>query len=294
MPHPLGRLTAVPVSPTGQKALKRFRSLLATACVVVVAGGVSGCATGAPRGRSRQAPVAQDSVLRRVAAIQAAQAASDSLLKRELADLRTDLKSLREDLIALRTDFGSRITAAPEDMRARPELIASIAFADGLDHMLLRPLVYRVGNSYSSITVPAGFVTDLASIPRIAWTILPPMSSYTSATVVHDWLYWTQDCTRKQADNLLLIGMAESEVNSIARGAIFAAVRARGGKAWANNKREKARGSVRVLPENARAIPTLPWPVYRKNLAARGVKNDGYDHVPPAVCALGNDTAIPR
>jgi len=36
------------------------------------------------------------------------------------------------------------------------------------------------------ITIPAGFSTDLASVPRIFWWFLPPTGAYEKAAVVHD------------------------------------------------------------------------------------------------------------
>jgi hypothetical protein len=49
---------------------------------------------------------------------------------------------------------------------------------------------YDVGElgSGETITIPAGFVSDLASIPRPFWTVFPPDSDYTQAAVLHDWL----------------------------------------------------------------------------------------------------------
>ncbi len=38
------------------------------------------------------------------------------------------------------------------------------------------------------ITVPVGYRTDFASIPRVFWRILPPHGPYVPAAVVHDWL----------------------------------------------------------------------------------------------------------
>lgn len=38
------------------------------------------------------------------------------------------------------------------------------------------------------ISVPAGYRTDFASIPRFFWRILPPIGKYGKAAVVHDWL----------------------------------------------------------------------------------------------------------
>jgi hypothetical protein len=38
------------------------------------------------------------------------------------------------------------------------------------------------------IDVPRGYRTDVASIPRLFWRILPPAGRYGKAAVVHDWL----------------------------------------------------------------------------------------------------------
>lgn len=39
-------------------------------------------------------------------------------------------------------------------------------------------------------TIPQGFITDLASVPRIFWTIDPPTDTRTiSAAIFHDYLY---------------------------------------------------------------------------------------------------------
>lgn len=40
-----------------------------------------------------------------------------------------------------------------------------------------------------SIIVPAGFVTDFASIPQIFWSILPPTGPWSKAACLHDYLY---------------------------------------------------------------------------------------------------------
>jgi hypothetical protein len=38
------------------------------------------------------------------------------------------------------------------------------------------------------ITVPAGFVFDGASTPRIFWSIVPPFKATKEASCIHDWL----------------------------------------------------------------------------------------------------------
>lgn len=52
------------------------------------------------------------------------------------------------------------------------------------------PLVYEVDalGSGKVITVPAGFLTDGASVPRVLWAILPAWGRYSRAAVVHDHL----------------------------------------------------------------------------------------------------------
>jgi len=42
---------------------------------------------------------------------------------------------------------------------------------------------------HGEITVPAGFDTDYASIPRIFWPIYPPDGEYAPAAILHDFLY---------------------------------------------------------------------------------------------------------
>src|SRR5262245_60709692 len=46
------------------------------------------------------------------------------------------------------------------------------------------------------VNVPAGFVTDFASIPRAFWSLLRPDGRYTHPAIVHDYLYWTQTAPR--------------------------------------------------------------------------------------------------
>lgn len=39
-----------------------------------------------------------------------------------------------------------------------------------------------------TFTVPAGYRTDLATVPRIFWWLIPPTGAYEIAAVLHDWL----------------------------------------------------------------------------------------------------------
>jgi len=55
------------------------------------------------------------------------------------------------------------------------------------DIKMLRHCKVPVGDD-GSITVPAGYITDLASVPRIAWTFVSPFD-VARAAVIHDLLY---------------------------------------------------------------------------------------------------------
>lgn len=68
------------------------------------------------------------------------------------------------------------------------------AFLEVLDDFrfrLIKPFEYYVGNPDAPdavYTVPAGFETDFASVPRWMWSFLPPTGRYTKAAILHDYL----------------------------------------------------------------------------------------------------------
>lgn len=55
--------------------------------------------------------------------------------------------------------------------------------ADGRTWVLLDSFAYDVGRvgSGDTITVPAKFMTDFASVPRLFWTVFPPWGRYGNA-----------------------------------------------------------------------------------------------------------------
>ena len=100
---------------------------------------------------------------------------------------------------------------------------------------------------YPSVTVPKGFVTDLASIPRIFYSLLPPDGEYTVPAVIHDYLYWIQTTSKDQADNILRFSMQDYKIGRVTRTTIYDAVPLGGGSAWTQNARLKEKGEKRVL-----------------------------------------------
>jgi Protein of unknown function (DUF1353) len=141
-------------------------------------------------------------------------------------------------------------------------------FADGRDWVLMRPLSYDIPAAGQHGIVPQGFVTDFASIPRGLWSALPPYERYGPAAIVHDYLYWTQRCTREQADMAFREAMRESGVPAWKREGIYEAVKVGGEGAWQQNARDRRRGLLRIIP--ADRIEDIPpdatWPEFRKKL----------------------------
>ena len=57
------------------------------------------------------------------------------------------------------------------------------------------------------IKVPAGYVTDLTSVPRFLWSIFPPHGKYAKAAIVHDYLYTNAIGTKAWADEVFCEAM---------------------------------------------------------------------------------------
>src|SRR4051812_48133804 len=80
-----------------------------------------------------------------------------------------------------------------------------LEYIDGRKWKITQPFDYCLGeaNSNLRVRVPAGFITDFASIPEILWNILPPTGSYGKAAVIHDWLYTHRTVMLKGSVKLL-------------------------------------------------------------------------------------------
>jgi hypothetical protein len=92
------------------------------------------------------------------------------------------------------------------------------------DWKLIEPVGYT-GN-HEDFTVPAGFVTDFASVPRIFFWLLPSYGAYTKAAILHDFLIDTKAVSRADADGLFRRAMRELGVPFIRRWMMWAGVRA--------------------------------------------------------------------
>jgi len=91
------------------------------------------------------------------------------------------------------------------------------------------PLKWRLslnGKDGIKVTVPAGFETDYASVPRLAWPLFPPRGPWSKAAVIHDYLCSNDVCSRPLADAIFREIMRELGVPRWRRAVMYVAVRA--------------------------------------------------------------------
>jgi hypothetical protein len=142
-------------------------------------------------------------------------------------------------------------------------------FADPM-YFLLRPIRWEPNSDqkgYEPVTVPAGFVTDFASIPRIFWSLLRPDGQYTYPAIVHDYLYWTQNSSKQSADSIFKFGMEDLGIGAITTAVMYYAVDTFGQSAWQENARLRAAGEQRILcryPDD----PRTTWAEWQKQSQA--------------------------
>lgn len=86
------------------------------------------------------------------------------------------------------------------------------------------------------ITVPRGFTTDFASVPRIFWNILPPFGKYGNAAIIHDYCYDRQLFPRKQCDLIFYKAMLEKGVPKWKAVTMYKMVRMFGKRAYSKGQ----------------------------------------------------------
>lgn len=138
-----------------------------------------------------------------------------------------------------RDTFGESWPSHPTLPRADVQLID----APHNKWRLVEPYSYYDSEHDVTITVPAGFEFDLASVPRFFWRIIAPFELGIEGPLVHDAAYgtrgfpagWTDPermYTRKEVDALLLHIAGQGGASPWKRRAAYAVVRAFGRGAW--------------------------------------------------------------
>jgi hypothetical protein len=97
---------------------------------------------------------------------------------------------------------------------------------------LTSPLIYQSDVAKQTFTVPTGFVTDLASTPRLPFVYELAGGVANMASVIHDWAYSTHPVSRAMADAILKEASAVTGVPAFTRWIMWAGVRLGGASHW--------------------------------------------------------------
>lgn len=117
------------------------------------------------------------------------------------------------------------------------------------------------------ITVPAGFVNDLASIPIGVNLIFNKTGRYSSAGILHDYLYWTQACDRDTSDRLIKEALKATGSWYGTRNTIKIGVMLFGWWAWNNNIDLRKNKEERYIPFDARDFGShVEWKNYKNGI----------------------------
>lgn len=96
---------------------------------------------------------------------------------------------------------------------------------------------YRSDNPDEIIRIPKGTITDLATVPRWLWLIVPPLGKYTKASIIHDYLYQNAINTKEYADKVFLEAMEVAGVKLWRRKIMYWSVKAFGRGKYLEHKK---------------------------------------------------------
>ena len=105
---------------------------------------------------------------------------------------------------------------------------------EGTRWELVEPFTYHAKTD--SFTIPAGFITDFASVPRLVVWLLPRYGQWTAAAILHDYLWALSrkgEFEKSDADGIFNRSMRELGVPFLRRWIMWTAVRwASGPRSW--------------------------------------------------------------
>lgn len=99
------------------------------------------------------------------------------------------------------------------------------------------PLVWLLVGTDRRLVVPAGFITDLASIPRPFRPFLSPTGKSRRAAIAHDYLYSSNQWSRADVDQFLRLALITEGMGEVQARIYWLGVRAGG---WLYYNKRKA------------------------------------------------------
>ena len=112
-----------------------------------------------------------------------------------------------------------------------PLVVENLATDEQRNARVVSPLVY-VAADLRQFDVPAGFRSDLASIPQLLQAVVGKWERHAPAAVLHDWLYLTHEVDRRTADDVFAEAMRSLGVPAWKRRSMWTVVRVFAGFAW--------------------------------------------------------------
>lgn len=123
--------------------------------------------------------------------------------------------------------------------------LLNVTFVAGEEKVELNePLTYKIPDTFPlhalrgiEIIAPEGFVSDLASIPKIAQSVFSKLGKHRRAAVIHDELYHSGTYKKSVADLIFLYAMKDDGVNIVKRRFMYWAVKYGGFLAWRGHRK---------------------------------------------------------
>lgn len=295
--------------------MRGFNALLATAVLMC------GCPFTTPAAASDAEDLEGHWDAAAAEAIAELEAYDGPVFQRQIKAAEEDAR--KEAVRAERERLGLSLEKELPSSMAPPGVPTEVEIPDGSGWLLLSDLAWDVGNTGLTLVVPKGFIHDKASVPRPLQWLVKQTGAYSRAAAIHDYLYWQQDCSRKQADRLFLIALKESGVVPKVQQLLYLGVRFGGKAAYLGNKKDRNNGVRRmyvdplwqeILLEDGTIGLTPDWipdginplnaestrdsmQAQMRAAAKLRAKEDGdaefVRRVPDAVCALGDSTEVP-
>lgn len=97
---------------------------------------------------------------------------------------------------------------------------------------LIDPLAYESDVAQTIFVVPADFVTDLASVPRLPFAYLLVGGIGHAAAVVHDWTYTSHEVSRDVADAVFREALRVLGISAFQAWLMYLGVRLGGASSW--------------------------------------------------------------
>lgn len=97
---------------------------------------------------------------------------------------------------------------------------------------VLQDFKYQTPIINGVVKVPSGFVTDFASVPRLPIVYFLTGNTAHKAAVIHDYLYRTHICNRRQADRIFKEAMKLTGVPGWRRFLMYSALRLCAAGTW--------------------------------------------------------------